>query len=445
MAFTYPKPSGFPLWEERGNDPSIILSAALTSSSTLGGGVPTGAGAGSITYNQNGVLLSATASINFVSLLSAAQLTSLLSGFTMTCWIESGWIDSGYVGTVAGEHLMGANGGGSNYWTAVKGNGGTVMQGRSGGTLSNNATDTTVTSATNKASSVRVDMVYYGGGNTLYYIDFLPSTILNKGPPTTTPFASFLGVGGSTTGVAPVAHRIMNFMLRSIPSVPAIFQKVSHIAMFGHSFAARGDYGASGSAYIVGDVVGTGATEDRCLGTIHRQLVSHGIQIPTGKIRNYGVSGTTVSQLSTQITSAIASGQNLKVALIQSGVNEVTSSTNSFATDYPTWTTTWQTQINSLIAAGANLILIGNVVSPVNDVVDGFNVTIYKTRTNDANALIDTVIASNPTTCVKVDLFNTFGGHNINSADFLSNNIHPSDQGHYKIGLAFANALLAHL
>jgi len=438
MSYTYAPANGFPQWEDCGNDPSIIAYASCTSASNLGGATLAGAGAGSVTYSDNGIQLSATASLNFVNALTAAQKAALVKGFTLTCWVESAWIADSYTGTAAGEHLMGMSGAAS-YFTGLKGNGGAYLQGRSGANLSNTGTQITQVKNIGKGSHTRVDMVYYGGGKTKFYEDYLPATELSFGPPDTSPAANFIGLGGSTVGVAPVAHRIKNFMICNRPVTLAVFPKFSHLAMLGHSFADRGGYLASGNL-IVGDTA-QGVGEAGSLSAIHRALHQHGIDIPVGKIRNYGTSGSVVSGLATQITSATANGQRLKVAFIQSGTNEVISSTNSFATDYATWTTTWQTQIDSFVTNGGDIILIGNVVSPINDPV--YSATIYQTRCNDANALIDTVIAANPTTCYKVDLFNLFNGHNISSADFLTTNLHPSQQGHNKIGIAFANKLLS--
>lgn len=439
MSYTYPKPSGFLEWGE--NDGSVIASAACTSANDLGGASLSGAGAGSVNYNENGIQLSATASLNFVNVLTAAQKAALYKGFTLTCWVETGWIIDSYTGGASGEHLMGMNGAAS-YFTCVKGSGGAYMLGRSGGNLSNTGTQITQLKSTGKGTHSRVDMVYFGGGKTVYYVDGIPATELSFGPPDTSPASTFIGLGGSTTGVAPISYRIKNFMIRNRPSFPVVFPQFRHIAMFGHSFADRGGYLSSGDL-IIGDTA-QGLGDGACLSTIHRALVQRGIAIPEGKIRNYGVSGSVVSGLSTQITSAIANGKRLKVAMIQSGTNEVTSSTNSFAADYPTWTTTWQTQIDSLVAAGADIILVGNVITP-NVPGGGFEAAIYQTRCNDANTLIDAVLAANPTTCHKVELFNLFGGHTVDTNDFLASNVHPSRQGHNKIGTAFVNKLLTRL
>jgi len=438
MTYAFAPPNGFPQWEDCGNDPSIIAYAACTSVNNLGGAALSGAGAGSVTYSDNGIQLSATASLNFVNVLTAAQKAALVKGFTLTCWVESAWIADSYAGTSSGEHLMGMQGAGS-YFTGVKGSGGYYLQGRSGSNISNTSTQITQVKNIGKGTHTRIDMVYYGGGKTRFYVDHLPATELSFGPPDTAPAANFIGLGGSTAGVAPINHRIKNFMICNRPVTLAVSQKFSHIAIFGHSFVDRGGYLASGDL-IVGDTA-QGVGEPGCLATIHRKLVQKGLEIPVGKIRSYGVSGSVVSGIATQITSATANGQRLKVALVESGANEVTASVNSFATDYPTWVATWQTQINSLVAAGADYILIGNVVSTVN--ASAFSAAAYQTRCNDANALIDSVIAANPTTCHKVDLFNLFGGHSVNSSDFLTDNIHPSQQGHNKIGKAFADKLIS--
>lgn len=440
MAYSFQPANGFPQWEDAGNDPSIIAYAACTSASSLGGASLSGAGAGSVTYSDAGILLSATASLNFVNVLSAAQKAALIKGFTLTCWVESGWIVDTYSGTAAGEHLMGMNGAAS-YFTGLKGNGGTTLRGRSGANLSSTATQVTLVKNVNRGAHTRIDMVYYGGGKTRFYVDYLPATELSFGPPDTSPASTFIGLGGSTAGVAPIAHRIKNFMICSRPAVAAINPKFSHLAMFGHSFADRGGYAASGDL-LVGDTA-QGVGEPGSLATIHRTMIQHGIEIPVGKIRNYGVSGSVVSGIAAQVTSARANGQALKVALIQSGANEVINSTNSFATDYPTWTTTWQTQIDALVAGGVDLILIGNIISVSN--ASAYSAEIYKTRCDDANNLIDSVVSTNSSTCVKVNLFNAFGEHNINTSDFLSNNIHPSTQGYNKIGRVFADVLLANL
>lgn len=446
MAYTYQPPNGFPMWEDVGNDPSIVLSAALTSSSNLGGGTIAGSGSGSVTYTDNGILLGTTAAINWANhaSMTAAMKTKLLGGFTLTCWIESGFLPKAYTGGGSGEHVLCCNGG--TIWALWKGSAANYIAGRQGASTSANGT---FISAAGKGTHTRLDMSYSGDGYTTYYVDYMPVITWQKTAPST-PFANHVGIGRDATSFAPISHRVKNFMLTSRPITMAVNPTFGHIAMFGHSFAYYGDYPTNAAYYTVsgdansgdgsGNDTGTTAMEGGCSPTIHRMLTSRGIAIPEGKIRNYAVAGTTVSQIETQITTATANGKNLKIALIQSGINEVTNSANSFAADYPTWTTTWQTQIDALVAAGCTHILIGNVTSPLNDGVHTAN--IYRTRTEDANTLIDTVISSNSSTCYKVDLFNTLGGHSYNPNDLGASSLHPSAYGHNKIGRAFANKLL---
>lgn len=446
MAYTYEPPNGFPMWEDVGNDPSIILSASLTSASNLGGGVIAGAGAGSVTYNDNGILLNATTGLNYAAhaSLTAAVKAKLTLGFTMTIWIESGFMEKSYVPGGSGEYPLCVGGTTWALWKQSGGSGG--MRIRMGASQS---TDGSYTTSVGKGTHTRLDFCYSGGSLTKIYVDYLPLISYSNTIPAS-PFATFVGVGSTTNQNSPVAHRLKNFMLSTRPIKTCVAQKFSHIAMFGHSFAYYADYPTSAAYAVSGDAnagdgsgAATGVTplEGGCAPTIHRALTSRGIDLAEGKIRNYGVAGSPVTNIGTQITTATANGKKLKVALIQSGINEVTSSANSFATDYPTWQATWQTQIDALVAAGCTHILIGNVTSPLNDGVH--TAAIYQTRTNDANTIIDALIAANPTTCYKVDLFNTLGGHSFSTTDFGSASLHPSAYGHNKMGLAFGSKLIS--
>jgi len=91
------------------DDDSIILEEPLTSDA--GVFTANGAGAGSIDYNSNGVLLNATAGLSYA--LSTEQKNALALGGTVSCEVERDFITTSYTGgsvSAAHEYVLG-------FWT----------------------------------------------------------------------------------------------------------------------------------------------------------------------------------------------------------------------------------------------------------------------------------------------------------------------------------------
>jgi lysophospholipase L1-like esterase len=434
MSYTYPKPAGFLEWGE--DDGSILVSAALTSASAIGGATVTG----TATFNANGVLCGSAGAISWHSALTAAQRTKMQAGFTITCWVEKGYFSNTFI-PAAEEWAIGLLGNSWNSWGAYKQTGAARL-----GVVGLGDGHLVRTDSIDKDDYVRLDMSFNGGGQTIFYVDKFPVGILNAGLPDTSIAYQHIGIGINDSNSGPQTFRIKNFMIRSRPVILPVAEKFRSVYAFGHSFFYLGDYAVDGD--IPGDVNLTAPDDNYACAQIHRTLHSHGIGLPETKVRNTAIGGTFVSDFAAQITTAKTGNKKLKVALVQFGTNEVINITDpSLIVDYPNLSTDYQAAITSLVAAGCDLIFLGNTISTANDTTWGtasVNWTAYQQRTADMNAIHAAMVAAN-SQCRLVDLFTLFGGDHVDPNDFGLGGLHPSALGHTKIGRAFGKAMIAEL
>ena len=418
----------------------VLISAKLTSANDLDGGVFIGAT--DKTYTKNGVLLQdASDGINWEASVTAAQKAELVKAGTMTLEVESALVTDGYTGV--GEGILG--GYGTSFFYIEMSNADNKPRVRVNSSFSTKSRLKNI----GKGSHIRIDMTWIGNKVTVYF-DYLP-LIQFSAALASDQFDNFLGVGTSHVGKAPLNHRVRNFQLSTKPIILPTKYGLENICMFGHSYADNGDYSSGSFTDLNGDK-GNGDTGDALtLPEIHRLLGERNLGVGNGQIRNYGVGGEKVvggaGDLGAQIASAIAVEGLIKVAMLQFGTNEVIQSANDWETDYGAsggeydFETDYQTEITSLINNGAEIILLANVVSVVND--STYNSQTYKDRVDACNVMIDSLVAANSQVYL-VDLFSEFGGHDITSSDFVSDDYHPisTGTGYKRIGERFFDRLM---
>jgi len=236
------------------------------------------------------------------------------------------------------------------------------------------------------------------------------------------------------------------------------------ICVIGDSFTRRGQYPSDYLA-VVGNttdhysdstsVADNAAQQAGMLPAIHGSLNARGIHPGNGRLKFYGRGGTDVYDTSSvplsdcvlRLQGLDAAGQDTRgahgwgeqrpdIVFIYVGVNDVIDITPPSAT---TFDTDYRANIDTLIALNANIkIICGTIIAPSNHA--SYTSSTYQTRLESFNAKITALPATYSQVSV-VDLYTLFGSWNVDSADFISSDLHPSPQGHWKIGRYLADAV----
>jgi len=114
------------------------------------------------------------------------------------------------------------------------------------------------------------------------------------------------------------------------------------------------------------------------------------------------------------------------VCIMQMGTNDAASAIIG------TWEADYQVHIDRLIAAGARIIILINVITRNTD--PAFRSATYEARVDELNVIHQNLVDAN-TECHLVDAFNIIGGHNGWSEDDVNQSTptHLNDQGYTKI------------
>lgn len=443
---------GFP--EFGSGEPEILIQTKLTSAAlmTASGGVAYGAGAGSIDYNETGVLLNATAGLKWTG-LSAAQKAQLATGGTLTCWIESGYIDYTRV-PATHEYCIGMHNSvlncvsryqGQNYLIPFMNNTIPVAQ------------QTPWLTTAGKGQHTRIDLSGIGNDARLY-VDHLLSSETQPWPKLSADFNNITLGGSSSAPSGPVSHHILAMMVSTKPIVLPVQEKTRHIAWFGHSYVQQADYAPS-HFYVIQEALGGGAHQGDSQGVpaMQRELAKRGIGVGRGRIRNYGYGGKVLYDatggLAWQLAAAKLHNGTFGTLVMMWGANEISNAgNNTWASQYgpggaiqADWRQVYLTQIDAAIALGASRILIFNTVSTKNN--PALNSAQNLANVDACNVDIDWVISQRPTVCKKIDAFANFGGHSTPASYWGGTTgvdaAHPSLTMNGNMGIWAANALLA--
>lgn len=421
---------GYPAFPEFGSsDPNIILQCncrSLAAVTASGGTEVTTSGTN--TYNDGGVLLTATSGIKWTG-LTTAQKNALVLGGTLTCWIEKGYIDGtrtapnheysiGMYDAVLGK-----------YHSITRFSGDVTLELFLNSSLSSTSTDHTIATTTGKDNYVRLDFTSHGPlGKPTIYVDYFPFTQHSSGiwPKTSDPFANIMLGGKPTAPTGPASHRIKDFMVSTRPigpfptnySIPSLF-------IGGHSYMAQGDYSTNLGLYRA--TAGSGSLDTgrdaSATSTIHRELARRGIGIGTNRIRNHAYGGASVRSatggMAYQTTAYKTNFSRFSKVILMWGANECSGTSGTWSGEYGAsgsiedWETNIKTLINTMITAGADTFLMLNQPyfssqhatasgQQYRDKVDGLNTSI--------NNVISYINTSTVADAYLIDVWSAMGG-----------------------------------
>lgn len=404
---------GFP----QRDDPETVLFCDCKSLAavTAAGGAQQGAGA--FNYNDSGVLLSATSGIAF-SGLTTAQKAALANGGTLTCWVESGWIDRGRI-PASHEYLIGANAGGATYYSVARPLGQPFLS-----CFLNNTTPAGAYRIEERTDTrgdyVRIDFTSNGPtGLPTVFVDYVPVTAhsTQKWPVDPAVFANIVLGGRTGTPTGPVGFRVKDVMVSTKPIVIPAHYALRRVCVFGHSYMSLGDYSIAG--LFLGTSVSTSIVSGSAALTpaLHGKLFENNIGLGFNRIHNHAYGGQQLNSahgFADQMATARATYGAIGTAIVMFGANEAGSTANPWISEYGPggtsydWQAAFQTHITNLISYGADKILLLNQPYFSSSHAT-YSALLYRDRVDGLNTMIANLVAANPT-CHLVDVWGLFGG-----------------------------------
>jgi lysophospholipase L1-like esterase len=367
--------------------------------------------------------------------LTAAQILALNSGGQFSIEVESGYFDPAYAGS-GNEYFFYASENGTTTFYIGKGNA-TGNLGGGAGTGSPNVA--TVSNEGAQGDGGTHNLIHVSWDNLGYtvYRDYLP--VLKKAW-TSKPTGLFTTINIGGTGAGGTASiktfRVRNFSISSRKIMLPVRQQLRDVIVLGHSFTVNGDYQNANSVMLGGSAYAS-YQDSGWIPQLNRLINKSGYTFGLRRLTSYGVSGSLIAACTTQLTTAIAAGHRKPdVGILMTGVNDVLGAGNNPLTSQ--FLTDFHTAIDAMIAINPSMeILVANMADPT-----GYTgATWTLANFNQGNAYIDTLEASYPNNVTKVDMFNSLGGFNKNSADFVADLLHTSKAGFMKI----ANTVYAKL
>lgn len=267
-------------------------------------------------------------------------------------------------------------------------------------------------------------------------------------------------LGGLTTATSgDSGFKVKNFQLSFRPQQFPISPEYGSIGFIGTSYVTQGSFPKwvnpvagetwpedPGYGFIQPDTANPNGGEFNDVGalpTFVRQLSKQGIW--TNHNKNYGHAGASLHSgaISTKQTEMFADGGfRPKVIYSDSGTNDA-ANLSAVIADFET---NYKAMLTEANGKGVKHYVLCTIPSLRND-------PTYQTDAYDAHlAVLNAIIQSLPAWSIAQghdmqvhlsDNFNNFGGHDLDPADWkTAPNIHPNDQGSYKIGKWMAEALL---
>lgn len=256
-------------------------------------------------------------------------------------------------------------------------------------------------------------------------------------------FANFYLGGQGTFAGGCWGIRMKNFFISTQPVHLPVHPKLQELAILGHSFSASGGYfGTAGSATAyykkLASTGDAGASIE--LGTsygIHRTFMKRGFNM-AGQLWNYALGGSAASAVaSTQIPALIAARRNVQYALINTGINNVSTNSGTITTTNGD-ATDWKDAYIALIAAYPNIkridiatIATGKMTTDRGNAACTASIDLLN---SEINALPAWELATYGTSLIRIlDQFGFYGGHNFKSAWFaqsIGTDVHPNQLGY---------------
>lgn len=418
------------------DDASILYSHPLTS--LPAGATKGGAGAANINFDSIlGVQLSNTGSL-LLPALTAAQQALLDRAGQISFEVEAGWFQSTYQGTGGNEYLCLFKDGGSNSFGVEKPiNSANVFSVNNGSGLGQKG----VLSHLSASKGTHCLVTYSWNNNEIsVYKDYL---LVMKNT-WTTHVAGMLAniyIGGTASGAfnSISTYHIRNICISSRPVIRPTDPALRDTIILGHSYTVNGDYPNADLA-IIGSSASASYQDSGFIPQVHRHLSQRGRHFGFGRMTSYGIAGTKIASgannCTTQITTAIAANHRApSVCILYTGINDVVgnSITSQFQTDFQTVIGT------NLIPLNASMkILVCTMLNPTGYV----SWTTTQADIDQGNLYIKGLAVTYPSNVRIVDTFNVLGGWtNKSSADFITDNLHPSKIGYLKIANAIGSVL----
>jgi len=257
-----------------------------------------------------------------------------------------------------------------------------------------------------------------------------------------------LYVGGLTTGAGtyPTGYPISNVVLSYEPFYYSQHLEYGRVLFLGDSLIRQGStpsghrtpaqvWDPGGGFLANGDPSTSGQfnSDNTLTQQFARDMLKGGVAL--GNCANEAQSGVDIAACKTRSDNWFAvSGNVADVVVCLIGTNEVPGTD-----DEAGWRTSLRGMVDSWVANGVKKAVFGTVISLRNDPT--YQTQAYNDRTDLVNSVINEMPSYN-SICSVVDRFTLFGGFDVDSADFQTDDFHTSAQGSTKDGALLANGVL---